>query len=141
MIGILVTSHGNFCAEVIRSMEMIAGETDVCESLKLDENGVLDYSKRLYETLGKMLKKYSGVIIFSDLYGGTPYNECANYILKNNANVKLIGGMNMPMIMETCMSLNSSDQLDKLADAAIQIGRNTIQKFECPNDEDALDIT
>lgn len=140
MIGMLVTSHGNFCTGIINSLEMISGANDAIYSLKLDDNGIGDYSKRLHEKLDKMTKKYDGIIIFSDINGGTPYNECFRYILEKKSNIRLISGMNLPMLIETSLSLSNVDGLDSLVSIAIEAGRVSIEELNIIGNDNDLDI-
>jgi len=140
MNGMLVTSHGDLCTGMVNSLEMIAGGNDALHCLKLDDNGIGNYSKRLHSELDEMTEKYDGVIIFSDIKGGTPYNECFRYILEKKANIRLIAGMNLPMIIEASLALSNTDDLESLVNLAIESGKNSIEELIISKDDNDLDI-
>lgn len=140
MIGILVTSHGNFCIGIINALEMISGKNDSIHCVNLDDNGIGDYSKRLNGKLDQLVKKYNNVIIFTDIVGGTPYNLCYQYILEKNSSIKLIAGMNLPMLIEASLGLTYTDDINDLVKLAISSGTSSISELVIEDDDNDLDI-
>ncbi|WP_440897499.1 PTS sugar transporter subunit IIA [Amphibacillus sp. Q70] len=123
---LVMTSHGNFCEGLLDSYKMIAGETNQIVTIKLTDKGVGDYSERLNAKLEELIKE-DKVLIFCDVKGGTPYNQSNSFFMRHPKNVRVVSGMNLPMLIETALMLNSSDDLDGLAEAAINIGKNGIE--------------
>ena len=98
MIGILLISHGNMASGISSSLKMFFGsEIPQLETLCLSEN---TSPESFGEEIGNKIKELDtgdGVVVFADLIGGTPCNQAFKYI---SSKVVLIGGMNLPVIME-----------------------------------------
>ena len=90
------------------------------------------------------LKDCEGVIIFTDLMGGTPFNTAAQ-LGRDRENVRILAGTNLPMLVEVVMSRKFMDDLDGLVDSLLQTGKEQVAKFEFkqalqeePGDEDGI---
>jgi mannose/fructose/sorbose-specific phosphotransferase system IIA component len=125
MIGILVTTHGDLCQGMLNSLTMIAGENPNIFALQF--NDFSNYTEKLIEKLNVLTSDYNGVLIFTDIMGGTPFNESYKYIRENNkSSIKIITGVNLPMIVETSLALSHEDNLNNLVDIAIEAGKSSI---------------
>lgn len=126
MIGILVTSHGSLCQGMMNSLAMIAGENPNVFALQFDD--LSNYPEKLAEELYRLDADYNGVVVFTDILGGTPFNECYKYIRGNNkSNIKIITGVNLPMLVETSLALEHEDNLDNLVKIAVEAGKSSIE--------------
>ena len=98
MVGVLLISHGNMASGIKSSLNMFFGdEIPQLDTLCLSEN---TSPESFGEEIGNKIKELdtgNGVVIFADLIGGTPCNQAFKYI---SSKVALIGGMNLPVIME-----------------------------------------
>ena len=129
MIGILLISHGNMASGISSSLKMFFGsEIPQLETLCLSENTNPD---TFGEEIGKKIRQLDtsdGVVIFADLIGGTPCNQAFRYI---SSKVVLIGGMNLPVIMEFLghrldeIDLNTFD-----FNSLLDTGRSSLNKCE-----------
>ena len=137
---VLVTSHGNFCHGLVESYGMIAGANDNIQAISLTDEGIGKFSEELNNTLEDMTSD-DNVIIMTDIKGGTPYNESLKYMLSFSDKVRLISGMNLPMLIEVGLLLNANLNLDELISKAVDVGKDSI---EVPEDElrieDELDL-
>jgi mannose/fructose/sorbose-specific phosphotransferase system IIA component len=125
MIGILVTTHGDLCQGMLNSLTMIAGENPNIFALQF--NDFSNYTEKLIEKLNVLTSDYNGVLIFTDIMGGTPFNESYKYIRENNkSSIKIITGVNLPMIVETSLALSHEDNLNNIANIAIEAGKSSI---------------
>lgn len=125
MIGLLVTSHGDLCQGMLNSLAMIAGENHNVFVLKFDDYN--NYKEELTKKLNTLTSHYNGVLIFTDIMGGTPFNESYKYIRENNkSNIKIITGVNLPMIIETTLALSREENLNNLVNIAIEAGKDSI---------------
>ena len=102
-----------------------------------------DLSKRLTKAMDE-LKDCEGIIIFTDLMGGTPFNTAAQ-LGRDKDNVRILAGTNLPMLVEVVMSRKFMDDLDGLVDSLLQTGKEQVAKFEIkkaeqtePEDEDGI---
>lgn len=135
MIGILLISHGNMASGVSSSLKMFFGsEIPQLETLCLSENTNPD---TFGEEIGKKIRQLDtgdGVVIFADLIGGTPCNQAFRYI---SSKVVLIGGMNLPVIMEFLgQRMNDIDINTFDFSSLLDTGRSALNKCELIISED-----
>ncbi|OJG14119.1 hypothetical protein RU95_GL004203 [Enterococcus avium] len=116
-------SHGEFCNGILDSYQMIAGENKNIVAVSLTDAGIQDFVERLTDQLAKFAS--DEVLILTDIKGGTPYNEAYKYYLSNDKRVRVVAGMNLPMVIELGLSLSNSS-LTALEELAIEQGRKGI---------------
>ena len=93
---LLLVSHGHFCEELKKSIEMIMGPLDFVHTVPLlPEEGIDDFTAKFLATV----KDLDDYIVFADLLGGTPCNVVSRLILEG-LQIELYAGMNMPMVIE-----------------------------------------
>lgn len=110
MIGFLLTGHGEFSVGLSSSLAMIAGEQDNFEIVKFDEGVALeDYQGEVKQALDELSEKNEGVVVFTDLLGGTPF-RIASTLVSEYENVEVITGTNLPMLLEGTMLRFSIDE-------------------------------
>lgn len=129
MIGILLISHGNMGSGISSSLKMFFGsEIPQLETLCLSEDTNPD---TFGEKIGNKIKELDtgdGVVVFADLIGGTPCNQAFRYI---SSKVVLIGGMNLPVIMEFLgHRLNEIDLNTFDFNSLLDTGRSALNKCE-----------
>ncbi|QTJ54011.1 PTS sugar transporter subunit IIA [Dolosigranulum pigrum] len=115
MINVIVSSHGDFCIEILKSAEMILGELDNCiKSVPLHHGEDLDVMK---EKISKEIQEgiFEKTLILTDLQGGTP-NNAALEILLENENIFLICGFNFSLLIEILSQINDPKITNKLQD-------------------------
>lgn len=134
---ILLTSHGSFCSGLLESYEMIAGDSSNIEKLSLTDEGIGKFRENLKELLDRMTEN-DYVLIFCDMKGGTPFNESLNYYLGHEEKVRVVSGMNLPMLIETGLMLGSYKDMDELVSIAVSAGKNSIEA-EVVSQEDEED--
>jgi len=80
MIGILITTHGNLGSELIKAAELIRGSLKGIIPISIDQTkGVEDLRKEISAAI-KKLDQGQGVLILTDLFGGTPSNISLSFI-------------------------------------------------------------
>lgn len=122
---IILTSHGDFAAGLLSSYEMIAGKNEKIDYVSLTNDGINDFSKKLEEKLQSI--RDDKVLILCDLKGGTPFNESYKQLLMRPNDIQIICGMNLPMLIEMGVNLDSSDDLKQLYEIGLNAGQNAIQ--------------
>lgn len=122
---IVITSHGDLCEGILSSYRMIAGDTSQFIVLKLDENGITDYSTRLNNVLDKLITD-DQILVLSDIVGGTPYNETLRYVLKHPNKVFLIAGLNLPMLIQAGTVSDNKTDIQVLLDEILTAGQSSI---------------
>ena len=127
MIGCIVIGHGNFAPGLTAAVEMIAGKQQHFESVPFYEEESLEtFEGKLQDALIKLLNETTGVIIFSDLLGGTPFRT-AMVVAAPYTNVEVITGTNLPMLIEIGLLRTFEDDIQGLADKAVVVGQQGIQ--------------
>ena len=129
MIGLLVTGHANFGSGMTSSVNLIAGEQEAYRYVDfLPTYSTEELTRELTKALEE-LKDCEGVIIFTDLMGGTPFNVSAQ-IGHGKENIRIVAGTNLPMLVEIVMSRKFMDDLDGLVDSVLETGKEQVTKYE-----------
>lgn len=129
MIGLLVTGHANFGTGITSSVNLIAGEQEAYQAVDfLPTYSTEDLTREITKALDE-LKECEGVIIFTDLMGGTPFNVSAQ-IAHGKDNIRIVAGTNLPMLVEIVMSRKFMDNLDELVDSVLETGKEQVTKYE-----------
>jgi len=98
MIGVLITTHGNLGNELIKAAEMIKGPINGLLHVSIDQaKGVEDLKKEIGNAI-KKLDKGKGVLILTDLFGGTPSNISLSFM--KDGKVEVVTGVNLPMLLK-----------------------------------------
>lgn len=129
MIGLLVTGHANFGTGITSSVNLIAGEQEAYQAVDfLPTYSTEDLTREITKALDE-LKDCEGVIIFTDLMGGTPFNVSAQ-IGHGKENIRIVAGTNLPMLVEIVMSRKFMDNMDELVDSVLETGKEQVTKYE-----------
>lgn len=134
MISIIVGTHGNFGVELVKSAEMIFGKQDQVTSVAMAGSDSLDVVKEKFTTAINQYSNENQVLLLTDLFGGTPFNVCAQIVAAESKRFELVAGVNLGMVLESFTSLNVD--VHELADHLVSSGQQAIRKFEMPKDEE-----
>ena len=74
MIGVLIVTHGNLGAELIKAAELIKGSLEGIVPVSVDQTKGMEEVKKEITSALKKLDKGKGVLVLTDLFGGTPSN-------------------------------------------------------------------
>lgn len=127
---LLIVTHSDLALGLLESFKMIAGKAENIQTLSLTDDGVGIFREKLKNTLDELTSQ-DQVFILCDLKGGTPYNESYQYYLNNKERVRIVTGVNLPMVLETGLALETKD-IDHLQEIALNAGIEGIQ----PEDKD-----
>jgi PTS system mannose-specific IIA component len=123
MIGGIIVSHGKLGEEFLNALTIILGEAPNIEAVSIGwYDDVEDSKKRIGASLKKVDKK-SGVVIFTDMFGGTPSN--LSFTFQKEGQVEIITGVNLPMLIKFC-SLQRSAGLKDTARKVVEQARKNI---------------
>lgn len=126
MIKILITGHGKISSGILSSVELIYGVSEELVAIDFTQEITPEILEDKIEK--EILSSKDGVLILSDIAGGTPFKVASILSLKHE-NVKVIGGMNLPMVLET-LSERDYSTTEKLYNFALEMGREEIKGFE-----------
>lgn len=123
MIPCLVITHGQLASELLASAEMIVGEI---EHITAHCIGWHEDVNEAREEIGKSLRELDakeGVIILTDMFGGTPSNLAMSFL--TDQKVEVITGVNLPMIIKAANQSEDEDLL-ALAEKICEKGKSNI---------------
>ncbi len=97
MIGLLLVAHSHLAAELLKAAEMIVGPIPRAEALGVTPG---DNGDTILAGITGALRRLGGpgVIIMTDMFGGTPSNLSISFLEENR--VEVLSGVNLPMVME-----------------------------------------
>lgn len=129
MIGLLVTGHANFGSGLTSSLNLIAGEQECYQYVDfLPEYNLEDLSREMTKAMDA-LKDCEGILVFSDLLGGTPFRTAVE-IGFPRGNVNVIAGTNLPMLAEIAMERKFETDLEALTQSAMETGKEQVVRYE-----------
>lgn len=129
MIGLVVTGHGNFASGLTSSLKLIAGEAEKYVAVDfLAEYSVEDLERELNKAFDE-LKDCEGILVLSDLGGGSPFKTAvtAGY---PKGNIEVVAGTNLPMLIEVNMARKFIEELDALTNMALSTGKDQVLRYE-----------
>ncbi|MFZ3055483.1 MAG: hypothetical protein WA098_01870 [Smithella sp.] len=98
MIGVLITTHGNLGNELIKSAELIKGPLNDILHICVDQAKDVEDLKKEISNAIKKLDKGKGVLVLTDLFGGTPSNISLSFMKEGK--VEVLTGVNLPMVLK-----------------------------------------
>jgi PTS system mannose-specific IIA component len=98
MIGVLITTHGNLGNELIKSAELIKGPLNGILHICVDQAKDVEDLKKEISNAIKKLDKGKGVLVLTDLFGGTPSNISLSFMKEGK--VEVLTGVNLPMVLK-----------------------------------------
>ncbi len=123
MVGLLLVSHGTIAESFLEvSLEIVGpvkGVQVVSLAEPIDEEKVMEDIRKAR----KEIDQGDGILILTDMFGGTPANLC--FSLLEDPRVEVLTGMNLPMILQILSSLQDAG-LAELAGIAMRCGRENI---------------
>ncbi|WP_321493147.1 PTS sugar transporter subunit IIA [uncultured Desulfobacter sp.] len=124
MTGILIVTHANLGATLIETLEFILGKKQenlaaISIDIKQDPEGL---RKRIKQGI-KDVYCEKGVIILTDMFGGTPSNLA--YAFLEEGKVEVISGVNLPIVLKAVTSREKMD-IKALTAALIEHGKKSI---------------
>lgn len=123
MIGLVLVTHGGLAAEFVTAMEHVVGKQEAVAAICIGpdddmENRRADIAKAIAE-----VEKGDGVILLTDLFGGTPSNLAIS--LMQPGKIEVIAGINLPMLIRLERARRQQDVQAAVA-AAREAGRKYI---------------
>lgn len=144
MYGMIVVGHGGFAKGITSSVKMIAGEPDYYIPLEfLEEESIDALPVKLQAAIDELLKETQGVLIFTDLVGGTPF-KTAYTIAHGRDDLAVICGTNLGMLVEASFLRQDEGSLQELARSIVEKGKDQViymEKIEtsAPEEDDGGD--
>jgi len=121
MIGLVIVTHGKLAVELRRATEHVVGPQDQLETVCIDPDD--DMERRRDDIRAAVKRVESGVILLTDMFGGTPSNLAISML--NEGRVEVLAGVNLPMLIKLAEARRMSS-LDEAALKAKEAGQRYI---------------
>ena len=123
MIGLILVTHGDLAQEFVAAMEHVVGKQDRIVPVCIGPNDDMEARRSEIADAIKEVNDGSGVIVLTDLFGGTPSNLAIS--LLRTGEVEVIAGINLPMLIRLAGARMEMSVTDAVV-AARDAGRNYI---------------
>ena len=124
MIGGVIVSHGQLGEELIRTAEMIVGPIENITAVSIDVTTDVEASREQIRRAIQSVNNGSGVVIFTDMFGGTPSNISLSFL--DTADVEVITGVNLAMLLQLT-TFQTDEPFRNTANALRQRGQENIR--------------
>jgi len=98
MIGGLIVTHGRLAIELLNAAEIIAGEIHHIAAVSLGWHDDVGTAAAMVQKALERLNTGDGVLILTDMFGGTPTNIASTFLSENK--VEIVTGVNLPMLIK-----------------------------------------
>jgi PTS system mannose-specific IIA component len=124
MVGLILISHGQMGDYLLSSAELIAGTQENVATVGLvPQDSPESFQAKMVSAIGS-LDTENGLLVLSDLCGGTPWNCTA--VLSRDEELECLTGMNLPMLLEILMTRPTGASVQELADIGETAGKTGI---------------
>lgn len=97
MIGLVVVCHGDMGSELLKAAEMIVGKVDAAVPVSVKQEGAPETLREDVQTAIKKVDRKKGVMVFTDMFGGTPSNIALAFL---GDGVEVVTGVNLSMLIK-----------------------------------------
>ncbi|MFA4911181.1 MAG: PTS sugar transporter subunit IIA [Desulfobacteria bacterium] len=98
MVGILVITHYNLGTELVAAADMMGGKIDGIQAISVDPKKDTEKLRKEISMAIKRLDNGEGVLIITDMFGGTPSNLSLSFL--EEGKVEVLTGVNLPMLIK-----------------------------------------
>ena len=123
MIGMVLVTHGRLAAEFVAALEHVVGPQRQIEAICIGPDDDMEQRRQDISDAIKRVESGSGVVILTDMFGGTPSNLAISFM--ERAKVEVIAGINLPMLIKLA-SLREAQPLATAVTGAQEAGRKYI---------------
>ncbi|MCH8320005.1 MAG: PTS sugar transporter subunit IIA [Nitrospirota bacterium] len=122
-VGALVVTHGQLGQELVSAAQAIVGEISYLAAVSIGWNDDVDESKKKIEQAVAEVDQGKGVIILTDMFGGTPSNLSLPLLKRNE--LEIVTGVNLPMVIKVA-NQSGTDSLSELVTKVKKQGQSHI---------------
>jgi len=125
LIGALIVTHGNLASELLNAARKIESTDIVIEAVPLEWTDSVDEAREKIRVALDRVGTDGGVIIFTDMFGGTPSNISLSFLEKDR--VEIITGVNLPMVVKFATLQQDGKDLTAVAHTISEKGSKAIR--------------
>jgi mannose PTS system EIIA component len=123
MIGGLIVTHGRLAIELLNAAEMIVGEVHHITAVSLGWHDDVGMATTMIEKALERVKGPEGVLILTDMFGGTPTNISSTFLDQDK--VEIVTGVNLPMLIKF-VQIGEGETLASVARVVKEQGQSSI---------------
>ena len=122
MIGMVVVTHGRLAEEFIAAMEHVVGPQTALQAVSIGPDDDMEQRRQDILDAVAQVDGGNGVILLTDMFGGTPSNLAIS--IMDSTNVEVIAGINLPMLIKLASVRNDSSM-----EEAIMAAQESVKKY------------
>lgn len=123
MIGLILVSHRHLAEEMKAVMEHVVGPQENVETVSIFPTDDMEQRRTEIQEKIARVDKGDGVIVLTDMFGGTPSNLAISMMTQDN--VEVLAGMNLPMLIKLAQ-VRSNQKLKEATLSAQEAGKKYI---------------
>jgi PTS system mannose-specific IIA component len=123
MIGLVIVTHGRLAEEFVLAMEHVVGPQPAVLPVSIAADDDMERRRGDIVAACRQVDSGSGVILLTDMFGGTPSNLAISVMRETGGEV--IAGLNLPMLIKLA-SVRTREPLEVCVSAAQEAGRKYI---------------
>ena len=124
MIGLVLVSHGRLAEELRLALEHIVGPQQAVATVCIGPDDDMDLRRRDIRDSIAQVGQGDGVVVLTDMYGGTPSNLAMQMVEKGKP-IEVLAGVNLPLLVKLA-KIRGSEPLHEALDHAKAAGRKYI---------------
>ncbi|MHB8844512.1 MAG: PTS sugar transporter subunit IIA [Nitrospirota bacterium] len=97
MVGLVIVCHEDMGAELVRAAEMIVGKIEAVETVSVKQDSAPETLRDRIQGAIKKVDRKKGVMLFTDMFGGTPSNIALAFL---GDAVEVVSGVNLSMLIK-----------------------------------------
>lgn len=107
MIGLVIVTHGQLAVELRRATEHVVGPQEAVETVCIGPDDDMEHRREDIAGAVKKVSRDKGVIILTDMFGGTPSNLAISML--RDGQVEVLAGVNLPMLIKLAEARRTSN--------------------------------
>ncbi len=123
MIGLVIVTHGRLATEFVAAMEHVVGPQEQVATVDIGPEDDMEVRRADIVTAVENVDSGEGVILLTDMFGGTPSNLSISVMDRENTEV--IAGINLPMLIKLASARQNGGLVDAVTSAR-EAGRKYI---------------
>jgi mannose PTS system EIIA component len=115
MIGLVIVTHGRLAEEFVAALEHVVGAQKLVETVCIGPDDNMETRRQDILSATAAADMGRGVIVLTDMFGGTPSNLAISII--EEANIEVIAGVNLPLLVKLASVRKTAEMATAVAEA------------------------
>lgn len=128
MYEIIVATHGKLSEGFRDTIDMVMGERKGLHFIEFSQNDKIENLREKFINITNSIKDGNEILILTDLFGGTPCNTAIKIALESELRIKILSGVNLPMLIEAI--LNQDSILDEVIESILNSSKQGIMNID-----------